>query len=64
VQITIELTDAQEEELGAQAARLGVPKERFIRAVVQDVLQSNSESFRTELEELLSRNEELYRRLA
>jgi hypothetical protein len=64
MKLSIELSAAQAERLRHEAERLGLSPEDLARAVVADVLAAPDEGFRTAAEQVIRRNQELYRRLA
>ena len=64
MKLSIELTEAENEKLRAEAARLGVEPEALARAALADLLSNEEEDFREAAEQVLRKNEELYRRLA
>jgi hypothetical protein len=65
MKFAIDLTEAQSTALIARAKTLGVAPEELARVVVADVLEAEpSEDFQRRVEALLTKNAELYRRLA
>jgi hypothetical protein len=64
MKLSIELTEAENEKLSAEATRLGVEPEALARAALADLLSNEEEDFREAAEHVLRKNEELYRRLA
>ena len=64
MKLSIELSEAENEKLRAEAARLGVEPETLARAALADLLSSEEEDFRAAAEHVLRKNQELYRRLA
>jgi len=64
MKLSIELTASETEKLRAEAARLGVEPEALARAALADLLSHEDEDFRDAAEQVLRKNEELYRRLA
>lgn len=64
MRLSIELSDAEAAKLREEAARLGVQPEELARAAVADLLSNEDRDFREAAEQVLRRNEELYRRLA
>ena len=57
-------TDAETTKLRQEATRLGVEPEDLARAAVTDLLSNEDQDFRDAAEQVLRKNEELYRRLA
>ena len=64
MKLAVELSDAQAQRLEEEAARLGVDPTELARAAIVDLLSKGSEDFRAAAQKVLSKNEELYRRLA
>ena len=64
MKLAVELSDAQVQRLGEEAARLGVAPNDLARAAIADLLSAESDDFRAAAEQVLRKNEELYRRLA
>jgi hypothetical protein len=64
MQLSIELTGAQEAQLAAIARRLNVPAEALAAAALRDLLERREADFEAAAERVLAKNEELYRRLA
>jgi len=64
MKLSIELSAAQAERLRGEAERLGLSPEDLARAVVADVLAAPDKDFQTAAEQVIRRNQELYRRLA
>lgn len=64
MKLSIELTDAETTKLRQEATRLGVEPEDLARAAVTDLLSNEDQDFRDAAEQVLRKNEELYRRLA
>ena len=62
--ITIQLSDEQLSKLQDAAARFGLSPEDLVRVSLEDLLARPEEDFRTAIEYVLDKNEELYRRLA
>jgi hypothetical protein len=61
--IAIELTARLSEELSRRAERLGVPPNELARAVVVELLSRPDDDFLTVARRVLSKHDELYRRL-
>ncbi len=64
MKLSIELTDTEAAKLREEAARLGVEPGDLALAAVRDLLSSEDQDFREAAEQVLRKNEELYRRLA
>lgn len=64
MQIAVELSAAQVEQLKERAKRLGLPPEELARAAVSDLLSVPDGDFSAAMDFVLSKNKELYRRLA
>lgn len=64
MRVAIELTESQVDELRARAKRLGLAPEELAGAVVADLLSAPEPDFNEAAERVLSKNSELYRRLA
>jgi predicted transcriptional regulator len=64
MKVSIELSDAEAAKLKEEASRLGVEPQALARAAVADLLSNEGEDFRAAAEQVLQKNEELYRRLA
>ena len=64
MKLSIELNEAEGTKLRDEAARLGVEPEDLARAALADLLRNEDEDFRRAAEQVLRKNEELYRRLA
>lgn len=62
--MNIELNDVQSEQLKAVAASLGVDAEELARAAVADLVNANATDFEAAAARVLSKNRELYMRLA
>jgi hypothetical protein len=62
--LTIALPQDRFSQLRELATRLGVTPEDLARAGIEDLLNHPDEAFRQALDDLLTRNAELYRRLA
>lgn len=62
--IVIELPEAQSEKLRVEAQRLGVEPRELARALVIDQLNREAADFSAAAEQVLHKNEQLYRRLA
>jgi len=64
VKIAIELTGVQESQLLQRAKALGIAPEDLARAAVADLLAQPKDDFASAAEHVLSKNAQLYRRLA
>lgn len=64
MQLSVELTDAQLTSLRERAASLGVPPEQLAAAAVAELVERPAADFARAASQVLSKNAELYRRLA
>ena len=64
MKLIIDLPPAQAERLRQEAARLGLAPEDLARAAIADLLAVPGDDFQAAAEQVLRKNEELYRRLA
>ena len=64
MKLTIELSPAQADRLRQEAERLGLAPEDLARAAIADLLATQDDEFKTAVERVLRKNEELYGRLA
>jgi hypothetical protein len=62
--MTLQLDDAKAEALRQKARRVGLDPEQFLRASVDDLIAQPDVDFDHAAERVLSKNRELYRRLA
>ena len=62
--ITVPISEERLEQLRAMAERAGVPPEQLARAGLEDWLRQPREDFEQAVAHVLSKNAELYRRLA
>lgn len=62
--ITLQLDDAKADALRRKAQRVGLEPEQFLRASVDDLIAQPDVDFDQAAERVLSKNRELYRRLA
>lgn len=60
----LELNEAQIELLQARAKSLGIAPEELARAAVTDLLSAQDDDFASAAAHVLSKNQELYERLA
>jgi hypothetical protein len=64
MQLPVELTDAQLESLRDRAKSLGISPEQLASAAVADLVERPADDFERAASKVLSKNAELYRRLA
>lgn len=64
MQLPVELTESQLESLRERAKSLGVSVEHLASAAVADLVARPAEDFERAVARVLSKNQELYRRLA
>jgi hypothetical protein len=64
MQLPVELTDAQLESLRDRAKSLGISPEQLASAAVADLVERPADDFARAASKVLSKNAELYRRLA
>ncbi|PYR01090.1 MAG: DNA-binding protein [Acidobacteria bacterium] len=64
MKLAFELPPAQAEKLRAEAERLGLLPEDLARAALTDLLATPDANFRAAAGRVLTKNEELYKRLA
>jgi hypothetical protein len=64
MQLALELTDSQLETLRARAKPLGISVEQLASAAVADLVAQPAEDFERAASRVLSKNVDLYRRLA
>jgi hypothetical protein len=64
MKVAFELTAEQSEKLRAEVLRLGVPPDALAQAVVADLLSTADDAFDAASARVLSKNEELYKRLS
>jgi hypothetical protein len=64
MRVAIELTEAQADELHARAKRLGLAPEELASAAVAQLLREPDSDFEQAAQRVISKNAELYRRLA
>jgi len=62
--VPVELTESQVETLRQRAKALGISPEQLASAAVVDLVSQPAEDFGTAAARVLSKNSELYRRLA
>jgi plasmid stability protein len=64
MKLAIELPEAQADKLRAEAERLGISVEAFARAALSDLLSTPDPSFQEIACRIVTKNEDLYKRLA
>ena len=64
MKLAFELPDTQAEKLRDEAKRLGLAPEELARAALADLLGTPDDGFRAVVTRILTKNQELYRRLA
>jgi hypothetical protein len=64
MKLAVELTESETTRLTEAAERLGVAPAELARAAISDLLSTPDEDFRAAADQVLRKNEELYRRLA
>jgi len=64
VQITVDLTEEQTEQLTQLAKSLGIDPTELARAAFADLLSRPTDDFRRAAVHVLQKNDELYRRLS
>ena len=64
MKLALDLPPAQAERLQAEADRLGLSPEDLARAVLADLLAAPDSDFERVVKRVISKNEELYKRLA
>jgi antitoxin FitA len=64
MQLPVDLTDAQLESLRDRAKSLGISPEQLASAAVADLVERPADDFQRAASKVLSKNAELYRRLA
>jgi predicted transcriptional regulator len=62
--VTIELPDERVHQLETRAAALGVSVEALIQASISELLTRPADEFQETVDYILTKNAELYRRLA
>ncbi len=62
--ITVQIEDAKAEALRKKADRFGLRPEQFLTASVEDLIGQPDPDFDEAARRVLSKNQELYRRLA
>lgn len=64
MRLAVEVSEAQERQLASLADRLHVPAEALAAAALRDLLDRREAAFDAAAELVLTKNAELYRRLA
>ena len=64
MKLSFDLTESQNEKLDAAAKRLGIRPEEIAKAALDDLLDRPEEKFEASVQQVLSKNKELYRRLS
>ena len=64
MQLPVELTETQLESLRERAKSLGISVEQLASAAIADLVARPAEDFERAARRVLSKNQELYRRLA
>ena len=62
--ITVEIDDSKATILREKAKKLGLEPEQFVLATIEDLLGQPEADFRAAMQRVLSKNKELYERLA
>ncbi len=62
--MTLQLDDAKADALRLKAQRVGLDPEQFLRASIDDLIAQPNADFDEAAKRVLSKNRELYRRLA
>jgi hypothetical protein len=64
MKLAFDLTPAEAEKLSAEAERLGVSPEDLARAALSDLLSAPDADFQKAARRVLTKNRDLYKRLA
>lgn len=64
MRLSFEVSETQQDQLAALAARLNVPAEALAAAALRDLLDRQEAAFEAAAEHVVVKNAELYRRLA
>ncbi len=64
MKLLLELTESQNERLDLTAKRLGIRREELARTALDELLNKLQTDFDAAAQHVLSKNEELYRRLS
>lgn len=62
--LEVQVEEPTVDRLEAAAEKLGITPEELLRVSVEEKLASLDESFRAAVDQVISKNEELYKRLA
>ena len=64
MKLSLDLTESQNEKLDSTAKRLGIRPEELAKAALTDLFDKSQEDFESAAQRVLSKNEELYKRLS
>lgn len=64
MRLSLELTEAQQDQLNAIAQRLNVPADALAAAALRDLLDRREATYEAAAAHVIEKNAELYRRLA
>jgi antitoxin FitA len=64
MRLSFVVTETQQDQLAALAARLNVPAEALAAAALRDLLDRQEATFAAAADHVVAKNAELYRRLA
>jgi hypothetical protein len=64
VRITVEIEDSKAELLQKKAEKFGLLPAQFVTASIEDLIGQTEPEFEAAIRKVLSKNEELYKRLA
>jgi hypothetical protein len=64
MELAIKIRSSSGEKLTAEATRLGLSPEALAGATLDDLLNASDADFRSVVERILQKNQELYKRLA
>jgi antitoxin FitA len=62
--ITVEIDDSKAALLMKKAKKFGILPDQFVAASIEDLLNQPEEAFEDAMEKVISKNKELYKRLA
>lgn len=62
--ITVELDDAKAELLRKKAEQFGILPDQFVTASIEDLISQPDPEFEDAMRKVISKNKELYKRLA
>lgn len=63
MRLSVELTEAQQDQLNAIAQRLNVPADQLAAAALRDLLDRREAAYEAAAAHVIEKNAELYRRL-